>query len=173
MHPPAAEHPRTEEASPDTPSARGARLERHLPRPTQRTLDRAGALASATCAVHCAASALLPALLSGLGLGLLLSDELEWLLATLAMTMAVGAAFIGLRVHRSWRIAGALFGLAAILLLGRFLAPHHRLAEGLAIAAGLGLFASHMASHRASQRASRGADRCPSEEAGHADRHRR
>ncbi len=92
-----------------------------------KLLDRLGALASGLCAVHCLMVAFLPALLSTLGAGVLLSGRAEWVFTWVAALIALGAAYLGFRRHRS-RAALTLFAFGiAGLFLSRFIeeSGHH------------------------------------------------
>ena len=73
-----------------------------------RAVDRVGAAASSLCATHCALSSLLPAAFGMLGLGFLLSEEVEWGLTAVALTLGSWALVSSWRKTRSLRIAALL-----------------------------------------------------------------
>lgn len=113
-------------------------------------MDRVGGVASATCAVHCLALGFAPALLSVLGLGALAHEAFEWVFFGTAVVLAVLAATLGYRVHRTrWVLAGFGAGLLVLLAgrLGEALALYEG-GAGLAILGGTLLVGSHLASLR-------------------------
>lgn len=83
---------------------------------THTRIDLAGSLASMLCAIHCASAAFVPAALGALGMGALLGHEVEWVFTIVAIGLAVTAAFVGWRRHRSTLIV-SLLGLGIVGLL--------------------------------------------------------
>lgn len=110
-----------------------------------------GAFASALCAVHCGLGAMLPALLPTLGLGFFVGETTEWVLVAIAMGMAVLAAVLGYRVHRSKRITLAFIAGMGLLLTSRLsesFGGGHELGLAFALGGGALLIGTHITSLR-------------------------
>jgi len=110
--------------------------------------DRMGSLASTACAAHCLVCSFLPTAIAASGLGFLLHPSVEWGLVLVAATLALIAARMGYRQHRSGRIAAALLGGATLLVAARFLESWGIESLHIAVAGGLGLAAAHITNLR-------------------------
>ena len=110
--------------------------------------DRFGGLASASCAAHCLLMTFLPSLLPVLGLGFLADEVFEWALFVMAISLALLAALLGYRAHRTrWVVAG--LGVGALVLVAGRLGEALALFEGgslVSIAGGALLAGTHLAS---------------------------
>ena len=117
-----------------------------------RWTDRFGSAASATCAVHCVLLAMAPSLLPVLGLSALPHEIFEWVFFSLAIGLALLAAVLGYRSHRTWWLLAG-FGIGSLVLLAGRLGEAMALYEGGALVAILGgsvLVVSHILSLRRS-----------------------
>lgn len=113
-------------------------------------VDRLGGVASAACAVHCLALSAVPALIPMLGLGVLSHEAFEWAFSSVALGLALVAAVLGYRVHRTpWVLAGFGVGML-VLLMGRVGEALELYGGGglLAVFGGALLVVSHVASAR-------------------------
>ncbi len=106
-------------------------------------VDRLGILASAACAVHCLAMPLLLALLPAMGSIWIIGHSVEWILAVVAVLMALGSLCWGFSIHRKKRLFLSFLAAAVFILSGQLVA-HGWLETALVVAGGLGLVGSHL-----------------------------
>jgi hypothetical protein len=116
-------------------------------------LDRLGAAASLTCAAHCAATPLLAGLLPLVGMGFLASEQAEWVLIGLSLSIG-GLSLLPsyARKHKQWRpLLLFAFGASLIVAVRLCMEEGSRL-EAPAMALGPALIAcAHLVNRRLCQ----------------------